>query len=48
MLKPSEAGQLFDPQARPSRHSSWASQSPSFSPQGIPDAQKCSSPRVGT
>ena len=33
MSKPSEAGQLFDPQARPSWHSSWASQSPSFSEQ---------------
>ena len=31
--KPSDAGQLFDPQARPSWHSSWASQSPSFSEQ---------------
>ena len=31
--KPSEAGQLFDPQARPSSHSSWESQSPSFSEQ---------------
>ena len=31
--KPSEVGQLFDPQARPSWHSSWASQSPSFSEQ---------------
>ena len=31
--KPSETGQLFDPQKRPSWHSSWASQSPSFSEQ---------------
>ena len=28
--KSSEAGQLFDPQASPYRHSSWESQSPSF------------------
>ena len=41
--KPSEAGQLFDPHARPSWHSSWESQSPSSSSQGIPDAQKSSS-----
>ena len=33
--KPSEAGQLFDPQARPSWQSSWASQSPSFSEQAL-------------
>ena len=45
--KPSAAGQLVDPQKRPAWHSSWESQSPSSSPQGIPDAQKCSSPRVG-
>ena len=31
--KPSDAGELFDPQKRPSWHSSWASQSPSFSEQ---------------
>ena len=31
--KPSETGQLFDPQARPSWHSIWKSQSPSFSEQ---------------
>ena len=31
--KPCEIGQLFDPQARPSWHSSWESQSPSFSEQ---------------
>ena len=47
VLKPSEVGQLFDPQPRPPRHSSWESQSPSFSPQGISDEQKPTSPRVG-
>ena len=31
--KPSETGQLINPQARPSWHSSWESQSPSFSEQ---------------
>ena len=31
--KPREAGQLFDPQARLAWHSSWVSQSPSFSEQ---------------
>ena len=31
--KPREAGQLFDPQTRPSWHMSWESQSPSFSEQ---------------
>ena len=31
--KPSEERQLFEPQARPSWHSSWTSQSPSFSEQ---------------
>ena len=36
-----------DPQIRPSWHSSWASQSPSFSEQGIPVVQKFSSPTVG-
>ena len=45
--KPSEYGQLFDPHKIPSWHSSSESQSPSFSPQGIPDEQKSSSPRVG-
>ena len=45
--KPSEAGQLFDPQKWLLWHSLLESQSPSFSTQGIPDAQKCSSPRVG-
>ena len=44
--KPRDAGQLFNSQARPSWHSLWASQSPSFSPQEIPDTQKCSSPTV--
>ena len=38
--KPSEAGQLFEPQARPSWHSSWASQSPSFSEQVLVQWQK--------
>ena len=33
MSKPSEAGQLFNPQPRPSWQSSWESQSPSFSEQ---------------
>ena len=31
--RPSEPGQLFDPQRRPSWQSSWESQSPSFSEQ---------------
>ena len=33
--KPREPGQLFDPQKRTSRHSSWESQSPSFSEQTL-------------
>ena len=37
---------MFDPHTRPVWHSSLESQSPSSSPQGIPDVQKCSSPRV--
>ena len=45
--KPSDVGQLFDPQKWLLWHSLLEPQSPSFSPQGIPDAQKCSSPRVG-
>ena len=45
--KPSEAGQLFDPQKWLLWHSLWESQSPSFSPQVIPVAQKFSSPTVG-
>ena len=35
------------PQARPAWHSSWELQSPSSSPQGLSDEQKCSSPRIG-
>ena len=38
--KPSDVGQLFDPQKWLLLHSLWEPQSPSFSPQGIPDAQK--------
>ena len=44
--KPSDVGQLFDPQLRPSWHSWWVSQSPSFSPQGVIVVQKFSSPIV--
>ena len=43
----SEDGQLLDPQTRPSWHSTSELQSPSSSPQGIPDAQNSSSPIDG-
>ena len=45
--KPSECGQLSDPHMRFSKHSSWESQSPSSSPQGVRVVQKSSSPTVG-
>ena len=43
---PWEDGQLSNPHTRPVWHSSLESQSPLSSPQGIPDVQKISSPRV--
>ena len=42
-----EVKQLFDPQKGLLWHSLLESQSPSYSPQGIPDTQKSSCPTVG-
>ena len=46
-LNPSELGQLPNPQNRLLRHSSWESQSPSFTSQGSSVEQKSSSPTAG-
>ena len=46
--RPSECGQLFDPQKSSLWHSSLESQSPSSTPHGYSRVQKSSSPIIGT